>query len=82
MLCRVSDALDGLFASYDPADLEGLRLARIDTTRPHPARICDFLLGGKDFPVDRDAAPPRDPRTHSAPLVLVRRQAGQSLSQQ
>jgi SAM-dependent methyltransferase len=53
----VNDASNGLFASYDPTDLESLRLARIDTTRPHPARIYDFLLGGKDhFQVDRDAA--------------------------
>jgi SAM-dependent methyltransferase len=56
-LCRVSDAQNGPFVSYDPADPESLRLARIDTTRPHPARIYDFLLGGKDnFQVDRDAA--------------------------
>jgi hypothetical protein len=30
---------------------------QIDSTRAHPARIYDYLLGGKDhFPVDRDAA--------------------------
>ena len=29
----------------------------IDTTRPHPARMYDFYLGGKDnYPVDREAA--------------------------
>jgi hypothetical protein len=31
--------------------------ARIDTTRPHPARVYDVFLGGKDnYPVDRLAA--------------------------
>ena len=31
--------------------------ARIDTTRPHPARRYDYWLGGKDnFQADRDAA--------------------------
>ena len=31
--------------------------ARIDTTKPHPARVYDVLLGGKDnYPVDRAAA--------------------------
>ena len=53
----MSDVPNGPFGSYDPADHESLGLARIDTTRPHPARIYDFLLGGKDhFQVDRDAA--------------------------
>ena len=29
----------------------------LDTTKPHPARVYDFLLGGKDnYQVDRDAA--------------------------
>lgn len=32
-------------------------LAKIDTTRPHSARVWNYLLGGKDFyPVDREAA--------------------------
>ena len=31
--------------------------ARIDTTRPHPARVYNYLLGGKDnFAVDRETA--------------------------
>jgi hypothetical protein len=31
--------------------------ARIDTSRPNPARIYDALLGGKDnYPADRNAA--------------------------
>jgi SAM-dependent methyltransferase len=56
-LSRVSDVSDGPFLSYDSAEFEKLRLTKIDTTRPHPARIYDFLLGGKDnFQVDRDAA--------------------------
>ena len=30
---------------------------RLDTTRPHPARRYDYLLGGKDnFAVDRESA--------------------------
>jgi hypothetical protein len=29
--------------------------ARIDTTRPHPARVYDWFLGGKDnYPVDEE----------------------------
>jgi hypothetical protein len=56
-LSRVSDAPNGPFGSYDSTDLESLLPAGIDTTRPHPARIYDFLLGGKDnFQVDREAA--------------------------
>ena len=31
--------------------------ARIDTTKPHPARVYDYLLGGKDnFAIDRETA--------------------------
>ena len=31
--------------------------ARIDTSRPHPARVYDWLLGGKDnYPVDEELA--------------------------
>ena len=38
--------------SHDPAALR----KRIDTTKPHPARVYDALLGGKDnYPVDRAA---------------------------
>jgi hypothetical protein len=34
----------------------GFRADQIDTSRPHPARIYDYLLGGKDnYEVDRDA---------------------------
>ncbi|WP_405880490.1 SAM-dependent methyltransferase [Streptomyces sp. NBC_01384] len=39
--------------SQDPAELR----RRIDTTKAHPARVYDVLLGGKDnYPVDREAA--------------------------
>ncbi|MFE1292662.1 SAM-dependent methyltransferase [Streptomyces sp. NPDC058751] len=39
--------------SQDPAELR----RRIDTTKAHPARVYDVLLGGKDnYPVDRNAA--------------------------
>jgi hypothetical protein len=35
----------------------GFALSEIDTTTPHPARIYNALLGGKDsYPVDREAA--------------------------
>ncbi|WP_030187125.1 SAM-dependent methyltransferase [Streptomyces sp. NRRL S-813] len=39
-------------------DLGGEELyRRIDTSKPHPARVYDALLGGKDnYPVDREAA--------------------------
>ncbi|GGX96297.1 hypothetical protein GCM10010358_57540 [Streptomyces minutiscleroticus] len=36
---------------------DGFRAEEIDTSRPHPARIYDYLLGGKDnYEVDRQAA--------------------------
>ena len=35
----------------------GFSPSEIDTSRPHPARMYDFYLGGKDnYPVDREAA--------------------------
>ncbi|MFF4544761.1 SAM-dependent methyltransferase [Streptomyces sp. NPDC001406] len=35
---------------------DGVRAEEIDTSRPHPARIYDYLLGGKDnYEVDREA---------------------------
>jgi len=35
---------------------DGFRAEQIDTSRPHPARIYDYLLGGKDnYQVDREA---------------------------
>ena len=41
----------------DGFDQPDWRPPAIDTEKPHPARIYDYLLGGKDnFPVDREAA--------------------------
>ena len=35
----------------------GFSPSDIDTSRPHPARMYNFYLGGKDnYPVDREAA--------------------------
>ncbi|MER5751358.1 SAM-dependent methyltransferase [Streptomyces sp. NPDC002088] len=46
----MADAFD---PSQPPADIR----SRIDTTKPHPARVYDVMLGGKDnYPVDRQAA--------------------------
>ena len=43
------------FDTGDPGD--GGLPAEIDTSRPHPARIYDYLLGGKDnFAADRETA--------------------------
>lgn len=40
----------------DTAELEAWLVREIDTTRAHPARMYDYLLGGKDhFKADRDA---------------------------
>jgi hypothetical protein len=45
--------MSGDALSQDPAELR----RRIDTTKAHPARVYDVLLGGKDnYPVDRNAA--------------------------
>jgi hypothetical protein len=56
-LSRVNDVPGDFFASSGSTDLEQLWLSKIDTTKPHPARIYDYLLGGKDnFEVDREAA--------------------------
>ncbi|MFE6164004.1 SAM-dependent methyltransferase [Streptomyces sp. NPDC056486] len=35
---------------------DGARTTGIDTSKPHPARVYDYLLGGKDnYPVDQEA---------------------------
>ncbi|WP_440103504.1 SAM-dependent methyltransferase [Streptosporangium sp. H16] len=48
------DSVDRLNAQSADANAPG---ARIDPTIPHPARIYDYLLGGKDhFAADREAA--------------------------
>ena len=47
----------------------GFRSDEIDTSRPHPARIYDYLLGGKDnYEVDREAG---DQLTAVAPEVRI-----------
>ncbi len=51
----------------------GFRAEEIDTSRPHPARIYDYLLGGKDnYEVDRRAG---DELAAAAPEVRIGVQA-------
>ena len=53
---------------------DGVRSEDIDTSRPHPARIYDYLLGGKDnYEVDQQAG---DALVAAAPEVRIGR-AGQ-----
>lgn len=48
---------------------DGVRAETIDTSRPHPARIYDYLLGGKDnYQVDRRAG---DQLAAAAPEVRI-----------
>ncbi|MER7968384.1 SAM-dependent methyltransferase [Streptomyces sp. NPDC096080] len=48
---------------------DGVRADGIDTSKPHPARIYDYLLGGKDnYDVDRKAA---DALAAAAPEVRI-----------
>ncbi|OIJ68133.1 SAM-dependent methyltransferase [Streptomyces mangrovisoli] len=48
---------------------DGFRAEEIDTSRPHPARIYDYLLGGKDnYDIDREAG---DALAAAAPEVRV-----------
>jgi hypothetical protein len=48
---------------------DGVRAEEIDTSRPHPARIYDYLLGGKDnYEVDREAG---DQLAAAAPEVRI-----------
>jgi hypothetical protein len=48
---------------------DGFRAEEIDTSRPHPARIYDYLLGGKDnYEVDRAAG---DELAAAAPEVRI-----------
>ncbi|MFJ8793547.1 SAM-dependent methyltransferase [Streptomyces sp. NPDC102462] len=55
---------------------DGFRAEEIDTSRPHPARIYDYLLGGKDnYPVDRDAG---DALAAAAPEVRIGVQANRA----
>src|SRR5271154_31614 len=53
---RSTMAGGGLTAGRKDAMQTGFALSEIDTTRPHPARMYDALLGGKDnYAVDRQA---------------------------
>ncbi|MFE4623604.1 SAM-dependent methyltransferase, partial [Streptomyces mirabilis] len=48
---------------------DGFRTGEIDTSRPHPARIYDYLLGGKDnYEVDQQAG---DQLASAAPEVRI-----------
>ncbi|MEU6029958.1 SAM-dependent methyltransferase [Streptomyces tauricus] len=48
---------------------DGFRVEEIDTSRPHPARIYDYLLGGKDhYEVDQQAG---DRLAAAAPEVFI-----------
>ncbi|MFF3906363.1 SAM-dependent methyltransferase [Streptomyces sp. NPDC001848] len=48
---------------------DGFRAEQIDTSRPHPARIYDYLLGGKDnYEVDQEAG---DELVAAAPEVHI-----------
>ncbi|GGJ15482.1 SAM-dependent methyltransferase [Streptomyces brasiliensis] len=48
---------------------DGSRIGEIDTSRPHPARIYDYLLGGKDnYEVDQQAG---DQLAAAAPEVRI-----------
>ncbi|GHI04034.1 hypothetical protein AQI88_07865 [Streptomyces cellostaticus] len=58
---------------------DGFRVAEIDTTRPHPARIYDYLLGGKDnYEVDQRAG---DELAAAAPEVRIGLQANRAFLQ-
>ncbi|MET8954867.1 SAM-dependent methyltransferase [Streptomyces sp. NPDC004393] len=55
---------------------QGFRAEEIDTGRPHPARIYDYLLGGKDnYEVDRRAG---DELAAAAPEVRIGLQANRA----
>ncbi|MEU6066804.1 MULTISPECIES: SAM-dependent methyltransferase [Streptomyces] len=58
---------------------DGLRAETIDTSRPHPARIYDYLLGGKDnYEVDREAG---DELAAAAPEVRIGVRANRAFMQ-
>jgi hypothetical protein len=57
----------------------GFRAEEIDTSRPHPARIYDYLLGGKDnYEVDQQAG---DELAAKAPEVRISVQANRAFLQ-
>ncbi|MDN3027865.1 SAM-dependent methyltransferase [Streptomyces sp. S.PB5] len=58
---------------------DGVRAERIDPSRPHPARIYDYLLGGKDhYEVDRRAG---DELAAAAPEVRIGLRANRAFLQ-
>lgn len=58
---------------------DGGRAEEIDTSRPHPARIYDYLLGGKDnYEVDQQAA---DELAAAAPEVWISVRANRAFLQ-
>ncbi|MER6128662.1 SAM-dependent methyltransferase [Streptomyces sp. NPDC001795] len=58
---------------------DGFRAEEIDTSRPHPARIYDYLLGGKDhYEVDQKAG---DELAAAAPEVRIGLQANRAFLQ-
>ncbi|MDO0929063.1 SAM-dependent methyltransferase [Streptomyces sp. TG1A-8] len=58
---------------------DGVRFGEIDTSRPHPARIYDYLLGGKDnYEVDQQAA---DELAAAAPEVWISVRANRAFLQ-
>ncbi|MFI1766566.1 SAM-dependent methyltransferase [Streptomyces sp. NPDC020800] len=58
---------------------DGFRGTEIDTSRPHPARIYDYLLGGKDnYTVDQRAG---DELAAAAPEVRIGLQANRAFLQ-
>ena len=58
---------------------DGFRVADIDTSRPHPARIYDYLLGGKDhYEVDQRAG---DELAAAAPEVRIGLRANRAFLQ-
>jgi SAM-dependent methyltransferase len=51
--------------SLEPFMTAGPPKSQVDTSKPHPARIYDFLLGGKDnYPVDQALAEQLTPEAH------------------
>ncbi|WP_405865828.1 MULTISPECIES: SAM-dependent methyltransferase [unclassified Streptomyces] len=58
---------------------DGFRAEEIDTSRPHPARIYDYLLGGKDnYEVDQQAG---DSLAAAAPEVRIGLRANRAFLQ-
>ena len=58
---------------------DGFRAEEIDTSRPHPARIYDYLLGGKDnYEVDQRAG---DALAEAAPEVRIGLRANRAFLQ-